>query len=151
LDGGAGDDTAIFQNNVGQYSVQVLGDDRFVVSGPEGVDAISNFEHLRFADVMLDADALHAPQIVSDGRGDGASFSIGEPTTAVTTVHATDVDAGTTLTYAIAGGADGGEFVIDAATGALAFATPPNFAVPTDSDHDNSYVVQVRASDGVLT
>jgi hypothetical protein len=151
LDGGAGDDTAIFLQNHDQYSIQALGGGKFTVSGPDGVDTLSNFEHLRFLDVTLDPAALHAPRIISDGGGDTATLSINERTTAVTTVSATDADPGTTLTYAIAGGADASAFVIDSATGALAFAASPNFAAPTDSGHDNSYVVQVRASDGVLT
>ena len=150
LDGG-GDDTAIFHQSLGQYSVQVLGGGKFTVSGPEGVDTLSNFEHLRFADVTLDADALHAPQITSDGGGGTATLAINEHTTAVTTVSAADADADTTLTYAITGGADANAFVINPATGALAFAAAPDFGSPTDAGHDNTYVVQVRASDGLLT
>jgi hypothetical protein len=151
LDGGAGDDTAIFLQSHDQYSVEALGGGKFTVSGPDGVDTLSSFEHLRFLDVTLDAASLHAPQITSDGGGDTATLSINEHATAVTTVSAADADPGTTLTYAIAGGADASAFVINPATGALAFAASPNFAAPTDADHDNSYVVQVRASDGVLT
>ena len=49
------------------------------------------------------------------------------------------------------GGADAQRFVIDAATGALSFVAAPDFEAPTDQDGDNSYVVQVRASDGSLS
>ncbi len=42
-----------------------------------------------------------APSITS-----GAAFNVAENTTAVTTVTATDPDAGAALTYAISGGAD---------------------------------------------
>ena len=38
---------------------------------------------------------------------------IAENTTAVTTVTATDPDAGQTLSYSISGGADAGKFTID--------------------------------------
>ena len=69
----------------------------------------------------------------------------------MTTVVATDVDPGTTLTYAIVGGADAQRFVIDAATGALSFVAAPDFEAPADQDGNNSYVVQVRASDGSLS
>ena len=151
LDGGGGDDTAIFAQSRDQYSVQATEGGKFTVSGPDGVDTLSNFEHLRFADVTLDAGNLHAPQITSDGGGDSATLAVSEHGTAVTTVSATDADPGTTLRYAVTGGADASAFVIDPATGALAFAAAPDFANPTDADHDNSYVVQVRASDGVLT
>ena len=42
---------------------------------------------------------------------------------------------------------------IDASTGSVcsSFVTAPNFEVPADSDHNNSYIVQVRASDGSLS
>ena len=69
----------------------------------------------------------------------------------MTTVAATDPDAGTTLTYSLGGGADQAKFQINASTGALSFITAPNFEAPTDSDHNNSYIVQVRASDGSLS
>jgi hypothetical protein len=92
-----------------------------------------------------------APVITSNGGGDTANVSIGENTVAVTTVTATDVDAGTTLAFAISGGADAAKFQINAASGALSFIGAPNFENPTDSDHNNSYIVQVRASDGSLS
>ena len=52
------------------------------------------------------------------------------------------------LTYAIVGGADAARFTIDASTGALSFIAAPNFEAPTDADGNNSYIVQVTASDG---
>ena len=91
-----------------------------------------------------------APVITSNGGGATAAISIAENSTAVTTVAATDGDTGTTLTYSLAGGADQALFLIDASTGALSFATAPNFEAPGDADHNNSYIVQVRASDGSL-
>ena len=72
---------------------------------------------------------------------------VAENTTAVTNVVATDLD-GDTLTYAMAGGDDQGKFTVNAATGALAFASAPNFDVPADSNRDNVYLVSVSASDG---
>ena len=91
-----------------------------------------------------------APVITSNGGGDTASVSINENTTAVTTVVAGDPDSGS-LSYSIAGGADAGKFQINASSGALSFIAAPNFEIPGDSDHNNSYLVQVRASDGTLT
>ena len=70
-------------------------------------------------------------------------------TRAVTTVTATDGDFDA-LTYAIIGGADAARFQINASTGALSFIAAPDFEAPTDADHNNSYIVQVRASDGGL-
>jgi Ca2+-binding RTX toxin-like protein len=90
----------------------------------------------------------NAPVIASNGGGGAAVVSVNENTTAVTSVTAIDADAGTTLTYSIVGGADAFHFVIDAATGALAFVTAPDFEAPTDAGANNVYDVQVRVSDG---
>ena len=68
----------------------------------------------------------------------------------MTTVSATDPDAGTTITYSITGGVDAGKFQINGNTGALSLKTAPNYESPTDSGANNSYVVKVRASDGAL-
>ena len=74
--------------------------------------------------------------------------SISENSTAVTTVTATDPDAGQTLSYSIIGGADAGKFTIGSTTGALSFVTAPNFELPTDAGGNNVYDVIVQASDG---
>ncbi|MBS0602659.1 MAG: putative Ig domain-containing protein, partial [Proteobacteria bacterium] len=87
------------------------------------------------------------PSITSDGGNATAAVSVAENTTAVTTVAASDAN-GDTITYSISGGADQAKFTINAATGALAFLSAPDFEVPTDTDHDNVYQVTVTASDG---
>jgi hypothetical protein len=91
------------------------------------------------------------PNITSNGGGSVAAVSMRESLPAATTVTATDPDAGTKLIYSIAGGADAGAFQIDAATGVLYFAVPADYEHPADSDHNNSYIVQVSASDGSLS
>jgi hypothetical protein len=88
------------------------------------------------------------PVITSNGGGATAAISVQENTTAVTTVSATDPDAGTKLTYSISGGADAGKFSINGTTGALAFKTAPNVDVPTDVGKDNVYDVIVKAAGG---
>ena len=90
------------------------------------------------------------PVITSNGGGAAASSSVAENTTAVTTVTATDPDAGATITFSIAGGADASKFTINPTTGVLSFATAPDFEVPTDVGGNNVYDVIVRASDGSL-
>ncbi len=87
-----------------------------------------------------------APAVTSAG-----SASVAENSTAVMTVTASDPDAGTTLTYAIAGGADAALFAVDPATGALSFAAPPNFEAPGDAGGDGVYDVIVLVYDGALT
>ena len=70
------------------------------------------------------ADSLAVPVITSNGGGATADVTVAENTTAVTTVVATD-DFGTPFVYSITGGADAGEFQINAATGALTFVAAP--------------------------
>jgi Subtilase family len=89
------------------------------------------------------------PVISSNGGGAAAATSVPENTTAVTTVLASDGDAGSTLTYSISGGADQAMFSINGGTGALTFAVAPNFEVPTDVGANNVYDVTVQVSDGL--
>ena len=95
-------------------------------------------------------DVNEAPVITSNGGDAAAAVSIAENATAVTTVTATDPDAASTLTFSISGGADAAMFAIDAATGALAFVSAPDFEAPTDADGDNIYDVVVQVADGSL-
>jgi Ca2+-binding RTX toxin-like protein len=93
----------------------------------------------------------NAPVIISNGGGDSARIAVLENASAVTTVSATDADAGTTLRYAIVGGADAALFSINATTGALRFKSAADFESPKDSGVDNVYDVVVQVSDGSLS
>jgi Ca2+-binding RTX toxin-like protein len=95
-------------------------------------------------------DVNEAPIITSNGGGANAAIIIAENTTAVTTVTATDVDAGAVLTYSIIGGADADKFSLNAA-GVLSFITSPNFEALADVGGNNVYDVIVQVSDGALT
>jgi serralysin len=101
--------------------------------------------------VRVAAPNANAPVIVSDGGGATAAVSVAAGQTAVTTVMATDADAGTTLTYSIVGGADMAQFTIDPATGMLSFMVTPNPLVPADVGGDNVYDVIVQVYDGLHT
>jgi Ca2+-binding RTX toxin-like protein len=93
----------------------------------------------------------NAPVITSNAAGTTASVNVAENGTAVTTVTATDADAGSTLTYSIVGGADASHFTINASTGALSFVSAPDYEHPTDAGANNVYDVTVQVSDGTLT
>jgi VCBS repeat-containing protein len=82
-----------------------------------------------------------APVIQTGGAGDQASYWVRVHETAITTVHATDVDNGDVVKYSIIGGPDASSFTIDADTGELAFASLPK-------QPHNAYTLQVQASDG---
>ena len=67
---------------------------------------------------------------------------------------ALDVDAsddsnseGDGLSYSISGGADGGSFKLDAASGVLSFTNAPDYEIPGDANSDNDYDVQVTVTD----
>ncbi len=87
-------------------------------------------------------DVAEAPVITS-----GTAFSVEENKTAVTTVTATDEDKDTTFGYSIIGGADQALFTINS-SGELTFKAARDFEVPSDSDKDNKYLVQVQVTDG---
>ncbi|MEJ2462647.1 MAG: putative Ig domain-containing protein, partial [Candidatus Thiodiazotropha sp.] len=94
------------------------------------------------------------PVITSNGGGASATVNLTENQATVTTVSATDQDAGDTLTYSLTGGADQALFSINSTTGALTFAVAPNYESPTDSGGNNVYDVQVTVTDdgsGTLT
>lgn len=97
-------------------------------------------------------DVNEAPQITSDGGGLTASLNVAENSTAVTTISASDPDAGATQTYSIVSGSmDASKFNINSSTGVLTFLVAPNFESPTDSGANNVYDVIVQVSDGSLS
>jgi Cadherin domain len=95
-------------------------------------------------------DANEPPVITSNGGGSVANVTVVENTTAVTTVTASDPDAGNVLAYAIAGGADAALFDIDSVTGELRFLAAPDHENRTDADADGVYEVIVVVADGTL-
>lgn len=90
----------------------------------------------------------HDPVIISGGGNNSTSISIAETNTTVMTVVATDADLPTqSIVYSITGGEDAADFTIDPLSGLLEFNTPPNFEAPTDVGLNNTYTVEVTASD----
>lgn len=92
--------------------------------------------------VITVTDANDPPAVAAN-----LEFTLQTGTTGVTSVTATDPE-GDTLSYSISGGADGGSFSIDAASGALTFSAAPDFANPTDTGANNVYEVEVEVTDG---
>ena len=83
------------------------------------------------------------------------TFSVPEGTRLVTAFEATDADEGDVLTWTIIRStlttpSDSSAFAVSS-SGRLTFvsAAGPDYENPTDSDRDNSYVVEVQVSDGV--
>jgi Ca2+-binding RTX toxin-like protein len=85
-----------------------------------------------------------APTITS-----AAAFSVLENSTTVSILTATDAQ-GQALSWSLVAGGDAARFTINASTGALAFATAPDFENPLDTGLDNVYNLTVQVSDGML-
>jgi hypothetical protein len=90
-----------------------------------------------------------APTITASSSADTATLSIAENTTSLYNINATDVDAGTTLTYSLTG-TDAADFIISS-SGVLSFSPAPDFEAATDSDTNNTYIVITWVSDGSLS
>lgn len=87
------------------------------------------------------------PIIISNGGGTSVALAQDEGVWEVTRVVASDDGEPNNLRYSIAAGGDGALFRIDAFTGLLSWAQPPQF----DPNGSNFYTVTVNASDGQLT
>ena len=78
----------------------------------------------------------------------GTAISVVEnSTTTGYTATATDADAGDTVTFSLTGGVDQAAFSLSG--GVLSFITAPDFGSPTDSGGDNTYGVEITATDGI--
>ncbi|MET0393412.1 MAG: cadherin repeat domain-containing protein [Chitinophagaceae bacterium] len=77
-----------------------------------------------------------------------STTQVPENTLVVTTLGATDADAGVTIGIEPEG--DGALFSFDPATGILSFIAPPDFEHPADANGDNVYAVAIRMFDGAL-
>lgn len=158
LNGGADTDTARLGGLSSSYSFAGTVTSLTATSiapSVNGIKLLTNMEFVQFDDGVFAVGALlggagSAPVITSNGGGATAAIAVAENGTAVTTVTATDADPGTTLSYAITGGADAASFVISGA-GVLSFISAPNVEAPTDTGANNVYDVTVQVSDGTLT
>ena len=91
-----------------------------------------------------------APTITINSSNETHTITQAENISSVLTYTATDVDAGTTLSFSLSG-TDAADFSINSSSGALAFSSNPDFEAPADSDTNNSYIIIVTVSDGSLT
>ena len=91
-----------------------------------------------------DTASNNAPTFSSNS----ASISVSENSTGVIyTASATDAD-GDNITYSISGGDDQAQFTISASSAQLQFKSSPDYEDPQDSNKDNVYKAQIKASDG---
>ncbi|MGQ0531048.1 MAG: cadherin domain-containing protein [Panacagrimonas sp.] len=159
----SGDDVALFQIDANTGTLTFRAAPNF--EAPQDLDANNAYRLVvtvsdgRLSDTQtitvtvgnVDEPGNEPPFISSNGGGATATISVAENATTVTTVVASDVDAGSSVTYSISGGADASLFSINASTGALRFVNAPDFENPLDVGADKDYVVIVTASDGSLS
>ncbi len=88
------------------------------------------------------------PVISRQGNAPGSVPENTPVTQVLATYTATDPERpGVQITQWSTAGRDGGDFVINA-LGQLMFRNPPDYERPADSNRDNVYEVEIRASDG---
>ena len=90
--------------------------------------------------------AIVAPSITGPSGSAGAASSgktIPEGTKPVAAFTANEP-----VTWAVAGGVDQAMFTIDA-SGQLVFKAPPDFEAPKDADGNNTYIVQIEATNNL--
>jgi len=93
----------------------------------------------------------HSPVITSSGGDEFIRISIIENCKLpVLDLNASDLD-GDEVFFEISGGEDAGYFNLHKKTGVLTFRNSPDYELPGDLDADNAYVVEVTASDGVIS
>ena len=111
-------------------------------------------------DVAVSVTNVNEAPTIDNGPGDGETINTDENTSTTVTIatyEASDVDAGTNLTWTLEGD-DEGAFTItkdlNTGNGVLRFSNVPNFEMPTDvgdTPGNNTYVVTVKVSDGPLS
>ena len=98
----------------------------------------------RIFDGAVDIGAFES-QNVAPIITSASAASVEENQTEALTVTATDDQIG--VNYSITGGTDAGLFNIDEISGQVSFRAAPDFEIPTDSDGNNIYAIQVTATD----
>ena len=111
-------------------------------------DAAGNFANQSITISVTNVN--EAPTISTNGSGETHAVTQAENLTSVLTYTATDVDAGSSLSFSISG-TDAADFAINSSSGVLTFASSPDFEAPADSDTNNTYVVLITVSDGALS
>lgn len=143
-----GDDQSLFGLNGSELSFNNAPDFEtpLDLGGDNTYDVqVSAFDGFNTTDLLISiaVDDINEAPVFTTGN----SFSIEENSTAVATLFATDEDAGSTISYSVSGGDDQALFKVNGSE--LEFIAAADFEVPFDVGSDNTYNVQVSASDGV--
>ncbi|NME68994.1 Ig-like domain-containing protein [Flammeovirga aprica] len=94
--------------------------------------------------IVIDNPNEHPPVFTTESEID-----VIEGETFVVILETTDLDLISEVTYSITGGSDMDHFKLEGDQ--LSFINPPSLSNPTDSNQNNSYIVEVTADDGEHT
>lgn len=111
-------------------------------------DTAGNFANQSITISVTNVD--EAPTIGINSSASTHSITQAENLTSIITYTASDVDAGSSLSFSISG-TDAADFAINSSTGVLEFNSAPDFEAPADSDANNTYIVIITVSDGSLS
>ena len=158
FDGGLGSDTLLVSGSLSDYLLTLSGSSLVLEDlrsgSPDGTDTLTNIEFVDFNgdtrgwSSLLGLVDTTAPSISGPSGSAGAATSaasINENSTAVATFTADE-----SVSWSLSGGADQALFAINSSSGALRFASAPDYESPQDADANNSYVVTVRATDASI-
>ena len=131
-----------FKESPNFESPQDQGQDNTYAITVNATDADST--HSTSVDLSVEiSDVDEAPQFTQDSE----TIEVPENTsTAVIIYTAIAIDEdGDTITYTLSG-ADSAHFILSSTTGALNFATVPDFENPQDQNGDNDYYIEIQAT-----
>lgn len=117
-----------------------VGDVVFTVEASDSPNGTMHVKEIAEFDISVFAAPIK-PVITS-----GDHLTVGEHNPATMRVTAADDDLGDTLVFSLTGGVDRDLFTIDAATGQLTFIGEPDFEIPSDTDKNNIYEVEVAVT-----
>ncbi|MHB0969746.1 MAG: cadherin domain-containing protein [Thermoanaerobaculia bacterium] len=149
ITGGA--DMALFTINGATGALSFISGPDFEAPGDAGANNVYDL-------VVTASDGTNAPTqaiaVTVTNVNEGPSFTSPNAVSyaengvgAVITVTTSDPESDT-VTYAFTGGTDTGDLSINPTTGVVTFNASPNYEAPADSDTNNTYVVEITATDG---
>ena len=141
LEGGSGTDTALFEHDINEYTINLGPNATYAVSRNGETDFVHNFENFSFNGVVVDVAGNPGGLFNTQDPvfQSGTSGTVDEnvvPSTVVYDANATDADAAFGgIAYSLSGG-DSGLVSIDAVTGEVRLLNSPNFEVKSTYSFD---------------
>ena len=121
---------------------------QIIVSASDGDNATTQTLTLTVTNVNDNAPVFEREEVALTLPEHTTSYAFYQPV-----VNDADGDDLSTFSFSISGGADAAAFTIDAMTGALSFAQPPDFETPHDVSptEESLFLVEIEVSDLIFT